>query len=160
MNNHFNLKSLAFYGSAITSVVILFSVTTSYGEAHIKAPRDIDGHYPIDSDDLPGCLQSNRLMLDIKQSGIYVTGALLDVDADEKTTKAVEQRPPLAGQWNNEQLSLVGPLTHLKGCEGTVAINSTINQDNRLDGTVSLNSGEPKKLSAQREKPNSTVQEH
>ncbi len=38
MSNHFNLKSLAFYGAAIAFVVVLFSVTTSYGEAHVKAP--------------------------------------------------------------------------------------------------------------------------
>ena len=152
MNNHFNLKSLAFYGAAIGLVVVLFSITTNYGEAYVKAPRDIDGHYPINGDDLPGCLKSNRLVLDIKQSGVYLTGALLAADASEKATKAIEQHPPLTGQWN-QQLSLAGSLTHLKACEGTITIKGSINQDNKLDGTISLNSAETKNFTAQRQKP-------
>jgi len=160
MNNHFNLKSLAFYGAAIAFVVVLFSVTTSYGEAHVKAPRDIDGHYPIDGDDLPGCLKSNHLVLDIKQSGVYLTGALIEADTSEKATKAIEQHPPLTGKWDSQQLSLAGSLTHLRGCEGTITINGAINQDNRLEGAISLNSAETKNFTAQREKPKPAAQGH
>jgi hypothetical protein len=160
MSNHFNLKSLAFYGGAIAFVVVLFSLTTSYGEAHLKAPRDVNGYYPIDTNDLPGCLGSKRLTLDIKQSGVYVTGALLEADASEKATKAIEQHPPLTGQWNNHQLSLTGSLTHLKECNGTVTINGEISEDNKLNGTISLNSAESKSFTAQREKPKPAAQGH
>ncbi len=160
MNNHFNLKSLTFYAAAIAIVVVLFSVTTNYGEAHLQAPRDIDGRYSIASDDLPGCLKSNPLALDVRQSGVYLTGALVTANASEKATKAIEQHPPLTGQWNNNQLSLAGSLTHLKGCEGMISINGAINQDNKLDGTISLNSAEAKPFTAQREKQQPVAQGH
>ncbi len=159
MNSHFNLKSLAFYGAAITFVVVLFSVTTNYGEAHLQAPRDIDGRYAIAGDDLPGCLKSHQLALDVKQSGVYLTGALIAANTSEKATKAIEQHPPLTGQWNTNQLSLTGSLTHLKGCDGTIAINGALNQDNKLDGTLSLNSA-AKPFTAQREKPQPVAQGH
>jgi autotransporter translocation and assembly factor TamB len=95
----------------------------------------------------------------VKQSGVYLTGALLAADASEKAAKAIEQHPPLTGQWN-QQLSLAGPLTHLKGCEGTITVNGSISQDNKLDGTISLNSAESKNFTAQREKPKTAAQGH
>ncbi len=99
-------------------------------------------------------------MLDIKQSGVYLTGALIEADTSEKATKAIEQHPPLTGKWDSQQLSLAGALTHLKGCDGTITIDGAINQDNKLEGTISLNSAETKTFTAQREKPKPAAQGH
>lgn len=137
--SHFNLKSLTFYGAAIGLVVILFSITTRYGEAHVKAPLDITGRYSISNQNLSGCLDAKSLLLDVKQSGVYLSAALLEANADERAIKAVEQRPPLSGEWNNQQFSLTGPLIHLEGCQGRVAIAGTI-QDKTMNATLTLNS--------------------
>jgi hypothetical protein len=151
--SHFNLKSLAFYGTAIGAVVVLFSVTTSYGESHVKAPLDIDGRYSIASQNLPDCLAGRSLMLDLKQSGTYLSAALVEATATEKVIKAVEQRPPLSGEWNTQQFSLAGSLLHIEGCQGKVTIAGTI-QDKTMNGTLSLNapSGQAS-FTAQKESP-------
>lgn len=161
MSSHFNWKSLAFYGAAIGFVVALFSVTTAYGEAHIQAPQDIDGRYVIDQQNLPGCLGNQPLALDIKQSGVYLTGALLPANADEKLTKSIEQHPPLTGDWNNQQLSLAGSLSHIPNCQASILLDGTIEQDN-VKGTIRLNaSSPPTTFTARRdEKPPATAQTH
>lgn len=148
--SHFNLKSLAFYGTAIGTVIILFSVTTNYGESHIKAPLDIDGRYSISSQTLPDCLNAKPLFLDIRQSGIYLSGALVEAAAKEKVIKAVEQRPPLSGEWNNQKFSLLGSLTHMQECQGKVTISGTI-QDRTMTGTLSLNSSTGQAFTARKE---------
>ena len=56
---HFNLKSLTFYGGAITAVVVLFEVVTAYGESNLKAPINIDGRYRLSYTQQPDCLNSN-----------------------------------------------------------------------------------------------------
>ena len=86
MMSHFNLKSLAFYGIAISSVVVLFKVVTAYGETNLKAPPPIGGPYRISAQNLPGCLKADTLVLNIKQSGIYLFGSLLPA----KTTAQIE----------------------------------------------------------------------
>lgn len=151
--SHFNLKSLAFYAVAIGSVVILFSITTSYGETHVKAPLNIDGRYSMSTQTLPACLNAKSLLLDIKQSGTYLSAALLEANSSEKVIKAVEQRPPLSGDWNNQNFSLTGSLTHLEGCQGNVAIAGTI-QNGNVNGTISLNSSsEQVPFTAQKQSP-------
>lgn len=157
--NHLSLKSLTFYGVAIGSVGVLFSLTTAYGEANLKAPQNINGRYPISNQALPGCLNSNRLLLDVKQSGIYLTADVLKADASETVMRAVEQRPLLSGQWNNQQFSLTGPLTHLDGCHETVTIAGTVNGET-MNGTIRLNSVPEAAFSAQREKPVPKAQGH
>lgn len=161
--SYFNLKSLAFYGAAIGAVVVLFTVTTRYGEANLKAPLDINGRYSIANQNLPGCLNTTPLLLDVRQSGVYLSGALVEANADERVIKAVEQRPPLSGKWNSQQFSLAGPLTHLEGCQGTVAIAGTI-QDGTMNATLTLNSSpEQASFTAQKalpEKADSKTQVH
>ncbi|HEY9642975.1 MAG TPA: hypothetical protein V6C57_20975 [Coleofasciculaceae cyanobacterium] len=151
--SHFNLKSLAFYGAAIGAVVILFSFTTRYGEAHIKAPADITGRYPISNQTLPGCLNAKPLVLDIRQSGVYLAAALVEAKADKRVIKAVEQRPPLSGEWDSQQFSLTGSLTHIQACQETVAIAGTI-QDGTMTANLNLDSS-PEKIpfTAQKELP-------
>lgn len=73
--SHFNLKTLTFYGVMIGSVLLLFKGVTAYGE-NLKAPKAIGGTYQLTSSDLPDCLQSERLMLTIEQSGLYIAATL------------------------------------------------------------------------------------
>ncbi len=114
--HHFNWKSLTFYGGAIGVVVVLFSLTTSYGETALKAPTKVAGRYRLEGPNLPGCLQPDPLVLTLQQSGIYLSGSLLTAaDSGDKGTAAKKQ-PSLHGSWNNHQLELSGPLSHLDRC--------------------------------------------
>ena len=157
--SHFSLKSLAFYGVAIGSVVLLFTVTTRYGEANAKAPQDVAGRYPISNQNLPGCLKAKPLVLKVKQSGVYLSAALVEANASEKLVQAIEQRPPLSGEWNNQQFMLTGSLPHMEGCQETVAIAGTI-QNGTMNGVLNLNSS-PEKIpfTAQKELPKETESE-
>lgn len=121
-----NLRSLAFYGSAIAGVVVLFSVTTSYGEAHLKAPEKIDGRYRIESSNLPDCFNAKPLILVVQQSGVYLTGSLLPEDAAEAVVTTATERPLLTGQWDNHQLTLQGAVNGLPNCPNPIQIEGTI----------------------------------
>lgn len=57
--SHFNLKSLAFYGVAIGSVLVLFKTVTAYGESNLKAPDKIGGIYRLEAQNLPECIFLN-----------------------------------------------------------------------------------------------------
>jgi len=87
--SHFNLKSLTFYGVMIGSVLILFNAVTAYGEKSLKAPPKISGTYELTSSKLPDCLQSEKINLIIKQSGIYVF-AHLDLSPPDNPSTAKE----------------------------------------------------------------------
>jgi len=137
--SHFNLKSLAFYGAAIASVVTLFSVVTSYGNANLKAPPAVDGHYRLNAKNLPGCLQTEELELIIQQSGEYLNAALLPERSLDK--KAIPRKLLLAGKLQNQQLSLSGPIPQLISCgkKSSVKITGQM-QEKNLAGTITLNS--------------------
>lgn len=123
--SHFNLKSLAFYGIAIGSVVILFSVVTAYGKTNLKAPPAISGRYRLDAQNLPGCLKAEALVLTVDQSGEYLHGSLLAADTVEKT--AIQKKHPLEGELHNQQLSLVGPVPGITNCNQS--LNSGIDSE-------------------------------
>jgi hypothetical protein len=142
--SHFSLKSLAFYGVAISSVVVLFKVVSAYGEANLRAPLLMDGSYRFSAENLPGCLKSDALVLNIKQSGTYVFGTLLPATAEEKTVTSAAQKPSLAGRLNNQQLTLAGALPHLASCNSDqassrVRIQGTLEKDT-LTGKIRLSS--------------------
>lgn len=158
MSSHFSPKSLAFYGVAIGSVVTLFTVTTRYGEASLQAPRTIEGSYGIAANTLPGCLGDRPLNLAVQQSGIYLTGTLLPTDVDERTARIAKERPALTGRWNNEQLTLAGPLTHLSNCTGTIQIQGTIQQD-KLTGAAQLDAASPAASFTAQRQPDSSSEE-
>ncbi|XGV99401.1 MAG: hypothetical protein ACAF41_10750 [Leptolyngbya sp. BL-A-14] len=139
MGNHFNLKSLSFYGGAIAVVVALFSVVTAYGEANLKAAQKIDGRYQIPAQALPGCLKSEQLILLVQQSGIYLTGSLLASETAEALEKRATERPSMTGNWENQRLTLQGDASYLPKCQGDVKIQGTIAQQS-LNGTLSLSS--------------------
>jgi hypothetical protein len=71
--NHFNLKSLSFYGIAIASVLGLFKIVTLYGETRLQASPPIAGTYRLTGSD--SCLGRDT-RLAIEQSGIYLQGTL------------------------------------------------------------------------------------
>ena len=114
--SHFNIKSLAFYGIAIGSVTVLFKVVTAYGETNLKAAPAIAGDYRFDAKNLPECLKSDALVLTIEQSGVYLSGNLKSDNSsvDRKTT--AEEKPSLAGKWENQAWSLSGVVPNLIGC--------------------------------------------
>jgi hypothetical protein len=122
MSSHFNLKSLTFYGVAISLVLILFNVVTIYGETQLQAPVPIDGRYRLSyTQNLPNCLKSDALVLDIEQSGIYLNGSLLPARTDTQRVRAGEKQASLSGQFSNQQLSLAGTVPSLTLCNKPVS---------------------------------------
>ncbi|NJR50311.1 MAG: hypothetical protein HC780_12830 [Leptolyngbyaceae cyanobacterium CSU_1_3] len=139
-----NLKTLTFYGCAIGFVGALFSITTAYGEANLKAAPQIDGRYRISTQNLPGCLKDQSLVLTIQQSGVYLTGALLSSDETSQTVTATQKKPSLVGSWEQKKLELSGIPSSLEACQQggkvpTVRIEGTIAQNN-LQGKIRLDS--------------------
>ncbi len=137
MKEHFNLRSLIFYASAIGSVVMLFTVTTAYGEKNLQAPRAIDGRYPLALKSLSDCLQTKPVTLFLQQSGVFLTGSLLPADAADSVIRIARERPPLSGQWRNDQLTLTGNLDRAWNCPATVKIAGTVTAAT-LQGTLTL----------------------
>jgi hypothetical protein len=147
--SHFNVKSLAFYGIAISSVVVLFSVVSAYGNANLKAPPAVDGRYRLNAQNLPGCLKSEALILTIQQSGEYLGGVLSPANAIEK--KGTQKKSTLTGELQNQQLSLSGPVPELTSCNKSTNSTGTSRGSTRvkiqgkvegktLNGQIALNS--------------------
>ena len=113
----FNLTSLTFYAGSIAAVVALFSFATSYGEAHLKAPTKLDGRYRIAAQNLPGCLKADALILTLQQSGLYLSGSLLNADETDKTLTASKKKPSLMGTLDRDQLTVSGVPSHLEACQ-------------------------------------------
>jgi hypothetical protein len=145
MINHFNFKSLTFYGVAIASVLILFKTVTVYGENHLQATSLINSRYLLTLEkDLPNCKQTNTLVLNIQQSGIYLNASLLPVTANPDT----QQQLTLSGLVKNQKLDLFGKIhistfcqipTSQKSVIQEIAIQmSQINQD-YIPGQIKLN---------------------
>ncbi len=136
--NHFNLKSLIFYGVAISSVLLLFKAVTAYGESNLKAPPSIDGRYHIDlGEKLPNCDNSQVLILNIQQSGIYLNGFLSPVNINaKKKNVASGTHPSLIGKLNNQKLTLSGQVSKSFFCN---IINPKTQANANLDQN-SLNS--------------------
>jgi hypothetical protein len=168
---HFNLKSLTFYGGAITAVVVLFEVVTAYGESNLKAPINIDGRYRLSYTQQPDCLNSNASILTIQQSGIYLNGSLLPAQNNAPQPTSAEKKTTLTGQMRNQQLSLVGTVptstlcNNISQAEGSnrtkdnspssVKIQSRVQPEEKtLEGQIIM-SGIPKviRFTAQRETP-------
>ncbi|MBM0741824.1 hypothetical protein JOY44_09350 [Phormidium sp. CLA17] len=160
MKGHFSPKSLIFYGCAIGSVTLLFSLASAYGEANLKAPDKIDGRYPLSTSSLPDCVQAQSLVIDVQQSGVYLTGSLLPNPASEKILQMAHDRPSLTGDWDNQQLTLGGSVPYLPNCQGTVSIQGMINKDT-LTGTFRLSSDASEvPFFAKREAPPAKTQAH
>ncbi|MBN3874576.1 MAG: hypothetical protein V7L00_18985 [Nostoc sp.] len=103
--NHFNFKSLAFYGVAIISVLLLFRTVSVYGENNLKAPPPVNGAYRLTlAENLPNCEKSDTLTLNIEQSGIYLNASVLPATANAD----IDEKHSLTGIFKNKQLNLSG----------------------------------------------------
>ncbi len=107
-----SLKAFLFYGLTIASVVVLFSITTTYGETHLKAAVPIAGRYKFVNSD---CL--NGLTLRLDQSGRYLTAAIVLPD------RPIVAPPSLSGTWSGVPkvdgtvpLKLSGTIPPLPNC--------------------------------------------
>jgi hypothetical protein len=135
----FSLKSIVFYGVAIVSVMTLFSVTTTYGESHLKAAKLIAGRYRfVDSD----CL--NNMVIQLDQSGRYLTATIV---RDDRT---IFTPPTLSTTWSGSTtaqgsipLTLHGKIPNVSSCypaqqvwfQGTLDKQSFSGQLILADGT-------------------------
>jgi hypothetical protein len=144
--SHFNLKSLIFYGVAISSVVILFKGVTAYGESNIKAPTLISGRYRLAATNLPGCLKAKSLILDIQQSGIYLNSSLFPGDNPAISQEMATKKPSLIGQISRQQLVLSGSIPQIESCRNqSINIQGVLEKEN-LQGQITLKSS-PKPIS-------------
>ena len=169
--SHFSLKSLSFYAVTIGSVVLLFNGVTAYGEANLKGPPKMDGRYRINAQNLPGCLKADALLLNIKQSGIYLNGSLLPTQKNTQLETLAEEKPSLNGQLSHPKLSLSGPVPWVPNCNNAVrqadaseqALSVNIQgvvQGKTITGQISLNSTPTKaEFIAQLEAPKEKQQE-
>lgn len=161
--SHFSLKSLTFYGVAIGSVVVLFKVVSAYGEANLKAPPPVGGTYRISAANLPGCLKSNTLVLNIQQSGTYLFGSLLPAKTDVKTATIAAEKPTLTGRLSDQHLNISGLVPWVKSCNNSdgqadalgdalkVGVQGIVNGET-LSGQIRLSSTPaPTEFTAQRE---------
>ncbi|RCJ25345.1 hypothetical protein A6S26_16295 [Nostoc sp. ATCC 43529] len=143
--NHFNFKSLVFYGVAISSVLLLFKTVTAYGENNLKAPPKVSDRYRLTlAEKLPDCEKSDTLILNIEQSGIYLNASVLSANANAD----IDEKPTLIGILKNQQLNLSGKVNTSILCNipqsQKDALNSVTIQmqvvDTNIAGQLTLNS--------------------
>ena len=162
--NHLKFQSLAFYGVAIGSVLILFKVVTAYGEANVKAPAPIEGRYRLAlNGSVPNCSPASNLVLGIQQSGIYLNGFLLPAQNLSQDSSVAAEKSSLTGALNNQQLLLSGkvPTTlcsnRAASNANTVTIQAQIQKES-LAGKLVLSASEEFKFIAPRETPTQSTQ--
>ena len=149
--NHFNFKSLIFYGVAISSVLLLFKTVTIYGENNLKAPPLVNGRYRLTlAENLPNCEKSDTLTLNIQQSGIYLNASVLSANASANT----DEKHSLAGILKNQQLNLSGKVGKSILCNiphpqndplNSVTIQMQLVDKGNMTGQLTIN-GIPKTL--------------
>lgn len=137
--SHFNFKSLAFYGGAISFVLVLFKVVTAYGESSLKAPAPIDGRYRLFYTQLK-CSKSNAPILAIQQSGIYLNGSLLPASTDVQQLTNAEHKPSLIGKMSNNQISLAGRVPSSVLCNNTLEAQTSDRLQNNSPSSVKIQS--------------------
>jgi hypothetical protein len=117
--SHFNVKTLSFYGVAISSVLILFKAVSAYGETKLNAPPHIDGSYEfLQTENLPSCLQDQQLKLNVEQSGVYLFGNLA-VQPKSGAGEAVEI--PFSGDFKDNQIIMSGK-GNVASCDSAVQL--------------------------------------
>lgn len=146
--SHFSLKSLSFYGVAISSVLILFKVVSTYGENNLAAAAEIGGRYQmVESQNLPDCLIDQKLDFTIEQSGIYLFGNLANPSTAADETKRAAF--PLSGSFKNQEINLSGK-GNLASCDPglQLTIQGRVEKDT-LTGTLQEPSGAEGSFTAQ-----------
>jgi hypothetical protein len=132
MKKSSHTNHLTFYAIAITSVVVLFKIVSTYGENNLKAAPLISGDYNIKSDNLPACLQQENLRLHIEQSGVFLFAKLANTHLD--------------GRIENNQISLSGHPSALSDCtfaDAHLTIEGNV-KDDLLTGAISWDATTPK----------------
>jgi hypothetical protein len=149
--SHFKVKSVVFYGITIGAVVVLFNMVTAYGNANLKAQPKINGRYRINAQNLPDCLSSNTLLLNLEQSGIYLNGSLLSAQQNIHLETLAAEKPSLNGELSYPQLSLSGRVPFVSSCKNKaqqadaaghplfINIQGVV-QGKTITGQISLNS--------------------
>lgn len=141
MINHLKPKSLAFYGIAISLVLLLFNRVTAYGNANLKAPAQIEGRYLLKAQKLPPCLQTRPLVLTLEQSGTYIAGLLTTGNGQPVAT--TEEKPGLSGRFGKTgNITLVGSAQDelCSAQSQQLKIIGTIRQS-RFDGQIQVGAG-------------------
>ncbi|MBX9255093.1 hypothetical protein H1Q63_14285 [Desmonostoc muscorum CCALA 125] len=143
--NHFNFKSLAFYGVAISSVLLLFKAVTVYGESNLKAPPKVSDRYRLTlAENLPNCEKSDTLTLNIQQSGIYLNASILPANANDD----IDEKHSLTGILKNQQLNLSGKINRSILCNipdsqndplNSVTIQMQLAERGSIPGQLTLN---------------------
>lgn len=149
--NHFNFKSLVFYSTAISSVLILFKVVTAYGESNLKPPPTLDSRYRLVlHDNLQVCKQLNPIVLNVQQSGIYLNGSIASANLNNKMSVANATASSLSGKLNHQQLNLSGKVPRTLLCHApdvavqqgssisVVKIQAQLTPARDLAGTLSM----------------------
>ncbi|NJR65546.1 MAG: hypothetical protein HC772_09895 [Leptolyngbyaceae cyanobacterium CRU_2_3] len=172
MNRFSPPKHLLFYIVVMAVVLVMFQWVSTYGESSLKAPPNLNGRY-LSASVPPGCPNTDRLVLTIQQSGIYLHGsvnleqasAIQSAPGSEATS---EEKPSLTGLWQPEQLTLVGKTNALATCMNggagnadprdiaTVAVQGlvTVSPKAAFTGHLSLEgSSQPWQFTAQRQIP-------
>jgi hypothetical protein len=101
-----HIKHLAFYAGAISFVLGLFTIVSTYGEVHLKTAQGIEGNYLLALPLSASCGGGTSVTLTLQQSGVYVTAALVNPDLPRNQTAFKPMT--LSGQWRDRQLSLAG----------------------------------------------------
>jgi len=127
-----NLPLIIFYVLSIGSVVFLFNIVTGYAQKNLKVPSKLGSTYDIDSQALSQCLKESKLLLKIKQSGLYLNAYLIPSSL-EKNFSTDETRPNLSGHFNKTIVSLKGHSSLFKNCPGSdphgkITINANTEQ--------------------------------
>lgn len=137
--DHFNPSHLKFYGIAIFSVGLLFTVVTAYGESNLKAPPKVSGLYEIDPKNLSDCLKSKPLQLTIQQSGLHVSGSLQSKSDRSEKKSTSEKSQTLKGRWQDGKFSIAGAVTDVEGCDRTqlLTITATLSGQ-KLEGNLAF----------------------
>lgn len=159
------VRFLLFYSATLAIVLLLFRLTTAYGEANLKAPPNINGRY-VTTEPLPGCPVTSRLAMTLQQSGIYLNGSLDLATVPEQAAIAPTGQLTFTGRWQ-QQIYLMGRTQSLAACrsdwsnvqatwQGTIAnpVEGVFVGQFKLDGT------EPWNFTAQRQKPAVQSSEH
>ncbi|WP_373529185.1 hypothetical protein [Nostoc sp.] len=143
--NHFNFKSLTFYGVAISSVLLLFKTVSVYGENNLKAPPPVNGRYRLTlAENLPNCKKSDTLTLNVEQSGIYLNASVLPPTANADT----DEKHSLTGILKNQQLNLSGKVGRSILCNisrpqndplNSVTIQMQLVDKGNMTGQLSIN---------------------
>lgn len=108
--------NLIFYVATLLTVLVLFQLTTAYGEANLQAPPNLNGRYLTDAA-APGCPPDSRLALTIQQSGRYLNAALELVTPNAPTSSPLPSSAfSLQGDWQ-QQISLAGAAPDLASCQ-------------------------------------------